>query len=48
MNHDEKEKFKLFLDENVIFTFVRRPDWSPDGSIFILPCGIHSYYIIKA
>lgn len=28
---------KLFLDENLLFTFVRRPDFSPDGNIFILP-----------
>eukprot|EP01133_Synstelium_polycarpum_P008654 gene8654-10154_t len=29
---------KMFYDERV-FTFFRRPDWSPDGSLFIAPTG---------
>ena len=35
-----KEKTeRLFLDENVA-SFFRRPSWSPDGSLLLLPCGI--------
>ena len=35
------EKFyKYFLDENQLFTFFRRPDFSPDGSFFIVPTSI--------
>ena len=33
----EEDYFKLFLDENLVETFFRRPDWSPDGSCFLVP-----------
>ena len=36
--------FKYFMDENQIFTFFRRPDFSPDGSFFVLPTSI---FIVK-
>lgn len=37
---NEKEKtYKLYLDEEVVDTFFRRPDFSPDGSFFITPAG---------
>lgn len=29
--------FRLFLDETAVSSFFRRPDWSPDGSFFLLP-----------
>lgn len=37
---DEENKvnsFRLFIDENSISTFFRRPDFSPDGSLLVLP-----------
>ena len=37
---DEENKinsFRLFIDENTISTFFRRPDFSPDGSLLMLP-----------
>ena len=27
----------MFLDDKAVFTFMKRPDWSPDGSFFLLP-----------
>lgn len=27
----------MFLGETSLQTFVRRPDWSPDGTFYILP-----------
>jgi len=39
ITNNEHQNFRLFLDENVLETFFRRPDFSPDGSIFIVPCG---------
>ena len=29
--------FRLFLDETAVSSFFRRPDFSPDGSFFLLP-----------
>ena len=29
----------LFNRINIIIRFFRRPDWSPDGSFFLIPCG---------
>ncbi|CAK93497.1 unnamed protein product (macronuclear) [Paramecium tetraurelia] len=34
---EEKKQNGIFLGETSLFTFVRRPDWSPDGSFYILP-----------
>jgi len=31
----------MFLDDKSVFTFVRRPDFSPDGSIFIVPSAVY-------
>ncbi|PRP79015.1 hypothetical protein PROFUN_13257 [Planoprotostelium fungivorum] len=36
---ETKHKRKMFCDEN-LNTFFRRPAWSPDGSIFLIPAGI--------
>lgn len=36
-----KKEVPLFLDDSVA-SFYRRPDWSPDGSFLLLPCG--QYY----
>ena len=33
-----KKEVNLFLDDSVN-SFYRRPDWSPDGSFLLLPCG---------
>ncbi|KRX05359.1 WD40-repeat-containing domain [Pseudocohnilembus persalinus] len=30
------QTFPLFIQENQLSTFVKRPDWSPDGQLFIL------------
>lgn len=33
----QNNSFRLFLDETAVSSFFRRPDWSPDGSFFLLP-----------
>lgn len=35
--NNEQKSYGIFIGETNLFTFVRRPDWSPDGSFFILP-----------
>ena len=40
-----KKEVNLFLDDTVI-SFYRRPDWSPDGSFLLVPCG--QYYADNA
>eukprot|EP00916_Digyalum_oweni_P023226 GHVL01038596.1.p1 GENE.GHVL01038596.1~~GHVL01038596.1.p1 ORF type:complete len:390 (-),score=51.40 GHVL01038596.1:1171-2340(-) len=32
-----RKSFKLFISEASVMTFVRRPDWSPDGSLLVVP-----------
>lgn len=32
--------YGMFLSERQLNTFVKRPDWSPDGSFFLLPAAI--------
>ena len=29
--------YRLFIDENALQSFFRRPDFSPDGNLFLLP-----------
>jgi chromatin assembly factor 1 subunit B len=36
---DQKSGFRIFADESVP-TFFRRPDFSPDGELFLLPAGV--------
>ncbi|EAS00369.1 chromatin assembly factor 1 subunit FAS2 (macronuclear) [Tetrahymena thermophila SB210] len=33
--------YGMFLSERQLNTFVKRPDWSPDGSFFLLPAAIY-------
>lgn len=33
---------RMFLDDSECFSFSRRGDFSPDGSFFIVPCGIYN------
>ena len=39
------QSFRLFLDESSVSSFFRRPDFSPDGSLLVLPA---AQYQIKA
>lgn len=32
--------FRVFLDDATMQVFFRRMDWSPDGSLLLLPAGI--------
>jgi len=40
-NNNIQVNYGMFLSDRQLNTFVRRPDWSPDGSFFLLPAAIY-------